>query len=170
MERRDVALQAAVGLDGDEAALRAEALALGGDDFEVLGVYFGHDHGHVGGPAVGAVVGDDGALELGVGLLEGDDLLLLHIHGGEDEIHLRGDGLHVADGVLHDDGLGAFGHGDVDGPAGADGVLIGLSGAAGAGGDDRQVEPGMPGEQGDETLPHHAGAADDADFELVHGS
>ena len=38
VQGRDIALQAAVGLDGDEAALGTQALALSGDDVDVVGV------------------------------------------------------------------------------------------------------------------------------------
>ena len=45
-------------------------------------------------------------------------------------------------------------------------LLIGLAGAAGAGGDGGQLEPGVVLHQGDKTLAHHAGAANDAYFVL----
>ena len=43
---RHIALQAAVGLDRDEAALGTQTLALGRDDLNVVRVDFRHDHGH----------------------------------------------------------------------------------------------------------------------------
>ena len=41
MQGRHIALQAAVGLDGHKAALGAQALALGRDDVDVVGVLIG---------------------------------------------------------------------------------------------------------------------------------
>ena len=53
---RDIALQAAIGFDGDKAALCAEPLALCVDDADVVGVDLRHDHRHVGRVAVGGIV------------------------------------------------------------------------------------------------------------------
>ena len=87
MERGNVALQGAVGFDGDKATLRPQTLPLVVDDLRVVGVHFWDDHGHVGGPAMSAVVGNDRALQLSVGLLQGADLILLHVNSAEDKIN-----------------------------------------------------------------------------------
>lgn len=58
MQGRHIALQAAVGLDSNEAALGAQTLALGRDDLNVVRVDLRHDHGNIRGKAVCAVVGD----------------------------------------------------------------------------------------------------------------
>ena len=126
MQGRHIALQAAVGLDGHKAALGAQALALGRDDVDVVGVDLGYDHRHVRGKAVRAVVGHDRALGLGVGLLQCLDLILLHVDGAKDEIDLGGDLLHIG-GVQHDHLFNALGHGGLHQPAAADGLLIGFA-------------------------------------------
>ena len=144
------------------------ARCAGINDGDVVGVDLRHHHGHVVGPAVGGVVGDHRHLGLGVGLLQGADLLLLHIHGAEAEIHHARQLLGISLGVQHHDLLGLLRHGDVQGPAVCHGLFIGLSGAAGAGGQGRQAEPGMVLHQGDEALAHHAGGADDAHVVLFH--
>ncbi len=64
VDRRDVALERAVRLHRDEAALRAEPLALRLDDRGVLRVDLGDHHRHVGRAAVGRVVRDDRRLRL----------------------------------------------------------------------------------------------------------
>ena len=168
MQGRGIGLDGAVGFDGDEAAPGAQAGALCWDDRQMLRVHLGHHHGHVVGPAVGGVVGDHRHLGLGVGLLQGADLLLLHIHGTEDEVYHAGDLFHVGGGVQHHQVLGLLGDGSLHGPAAGDGLLIGLAGGTGAGGDGGELEPGVVLHQGDEALPHHAGAADDAYFVLFH--
>ena len=169
MQGGHIALERAVGLHGNEAPLGAQTLALRVDDGDVVGVDLGHYHGHIVGPAVGGVVGDDGALQLGVLLLQSPDLLLLHIHGAEAEVHQLRHLLGVGLGVQNDDLLGLLGHGDIQSPAALHGLLVGLSGAAGAGGDGGELEPGVIFHQGDEALTDHAGASDDADFVLFHG-
>ena len=166
-EGRDVALDGAVRLDCDEAALGAKALFLRGDDGEMLGVYLGDDHRNVRGPAVGAVVGDDGALGLGVLLLEGEDLFLLHIDGGEDKIDVLHHVRNVR-GILDDDGLRALGHRLIERPLSANGLLIGLARAARARRDSSQLEPRVIGDQRDVALTHHAGASYDSDLQFLH--
>ena len=162
-----IGLDGAVGLDGNEAALGAQALALGGDDLQVLRVHLGHHHGHILRPAVGGVVGHHGALGLGIALLQSADLVLLHIHGTEHKVHHAGDLFHIGLGVHHHQLLSLGGDGGIHGPAACHGLLIGLPGGAGAGGQDGQLEPGVVLHQGDEALTHHAGGADDAYFVLL---
>ena len=165
MQGGDIALQAAVGLDRDKAALGAQTLALRGDDLDVVGVDLRHDHRDVRGEAVGAVVGDDGAFCLSVSLLQSLDLGLGHIDGAEDEVHLRGDLLHLG-GIQHDHLLDALRHRSGHSPAGADGFLIGLPGAPAGSCQSRQLEPGVIFEQSNETLAHHTGRTDNAHFIL----
>ena len=97
-----IALDGAVGLDGDEAAGGPKALFLEFDDLSVVRIDLRNDHGNVGSPAMGAVVGDDGGLGLSVFFLNGLDLFLGHIDGAEAEIHLGGDGFDVFDIFDHD--------------------------------------------------------------------
>ena len=165
MQGGDIALQAAVGLDRDKAALGAQTLALRGDDLDVVGVDLRHNHRDVRGEAVSAVVGDDRALCLSVSLLQSLDLGLGHIDGAEDEVHLRGDLLHLG-GIQHDHLLDALRHRSGHSPAGADGFLIGLPGAPAGSCQSRQLEPGVIFEQSNETLAHHAGRTDNAHFIL----
>ena len=161
----NVALQAAVGFDCDEATLGAQTLALGRDDLNVVGVDLRHHHRHIRGAAVCAVVGDDRALCLGVSLFQRLDLGLGHIDRAEDEVHLRGDLFHLG-GVQHDHLLDAFGHRSGHSPAGADGFLIGLSGAAAGSGQRGQLEPRMIFQQRDKALTDHASRTDDTNFIL----
>ena len=65
-----IALQAAIGLDCDEAAFGTQTLALGRDDLNVVRVDLRHDHGNIRGKAVCAVVGDHRALGLCVSLFQ----------------------------------------------------------------------------------------------------
>ena len=165
MQGRYIALQAAVGLDGDEAALGAQTLALGRDDLNVVGVDLRHHHRDIRGAAVGAVVGDDRALCLGISLLKCLDLGLGHIDGAEDEVHLRSDLFHLGS-VQHDHLLHAFGHRGGHGPAGTDSFLIGLACTAAGCGQGGQFEPGVILQQCDEALTDHASRTDNANFIL----
>ena len=169
-EGGDIALDGAVGFHGDKATLGAQPLFLGGDDLQVLGVDLGNHHGHVGGPAVGGVVGHHRALMAGIFLLQGLDGVLGHVHSGEDKVHLAGDGLHVVLGAEQHHVLCHLRDGHVHGPAARYGLLIPLPGRAGAGGQNGEAEPGVVGQQGDETLAHHAGGADDTYFVFMHGN
>ena len=119
----NIALQAAVGLDSDEAALGAQTLALSGNDLDVIGIDLGHHHGHIRGKAVCAVVGDHRALGLCIGFFQCLDLILRHVDGAENEIHLRGNFFHLGS-VCHDHLLHALRHGGGHGPAGANGLLV----------------------------------------------
>ena len=90
-ERMDggyVALERAIRLDRDEAALCAEAFLLSLDDLSVVGVDLGDYHGNVRCAAVGGVVGDNGALGLCVSFFKSFYLVLLHIYGAEHEVDL----------------------------------------------------------------------------------
>ena len=165
MQGRHIALQAAVGLDRDEAALGTQTLALGRDDLNVVRVDLRHDHGHIRGKAVCAVVGDHRALGLCVSLFQCLDLGLGHIDCAEDEIDLRSDLFHLG-GIQHDHLLDALGHRGSHCPAAANGLLIGLACAAAGRGQRGQLEPGMILKQGHKTLPHHARCANDTNFIL----
>ena len=167
-KERGVALDGAVGLDGDKAPFGAQALPLGVDDFDVVGVELRHHHGHVVGPAVGGVVGHHRALGLGVPLLQRADLVLFHVHGAEYEVHRLRDLLHIRLSVHDNQLFGLLGDGGLHGPAVGYRLLVGLAGGARAGGQDGEPEPGVVFHQGDETLAHHAGGADDAHFILFH--
>ena len=168
MQRRNIALQAAIGLDGDEAALRAETAALRLDDADVVGVQLRDDHRHIRRPAVRGIVGDDGTFEPRIALLQCADLVLFHVHGAEHEIDHGGElfcvGLRVENGHfrrLRRDGLRHV-------PFGADGLTVGLACAVRTGGQSRQLEPRMRGDQKDKALTDHAGRADDADLVFFH--
>ena len=167
MQGRHIALQAAVGLDGHKAALGAQALALGRDDVDVVGVDLGYDHRHVRGKAVRAVVGHDRALGLGIGLLQCLDLVLLHVDGAKDKIDLGGDLLHIG-GVQHDHLFNALGHGGLHQPAAADGLLIGFASAACAGRKGNQIKPGMIFQQRNKALADHTGCTDNTNIVLFH--
>ena len=88
MQGRHIALQAAIGLDGDETALGAQTLALGRDDLDMVGIDLRYHHGNVRGETMGTVIGDHRALCLGVCFLQCFDLVLGHIDSAENKIHL----------------------------------------------------------------------------------
>ena len=167
MQGGHITLQAAVGLNSHKAALRAKALALGGDDLDMVGVDLRHDHRHIGSKAVCAVVGDNGALGLGVGLLQCLDLLLLHVDGAENEIDFGCDLLNIG-GIQHDHLLDALGHGGRHEPAAADGLLVGFACAACAGCKGNQIEPRVIFQQRDKALTDHTGCTDDTNIVLFH--
>ena len=168
MQRGDIALQRAVGLDGDKAALRAEALSLCVDDPDVIGVDLRHDHRNVRRPAVRGVVGDDGALQLCILFFERLDFVFLHIDRAEDKVDHRGNFLCVRFRV-HDNQL-AFGFRNVllHEPFARNGVLVCLACAVGAGSEHDRLEPRMLRRQQDEPLTDHARCANDTDFILLH--
>ena len=168
MQGWDVGLKGAVALHGNKAPPGAQTLALGVNEADVPGVDLRYYHGHVLGPAVGAVVGDHRTLQLRVLLLQSADILFLHIHGAEDKIYLPGQLLRVRLCVQHGKTLGLLGNGDGHGPAARHSLLVGPASAAGAGGQGSKLEPGMTLHQGDKALTHHSGAADDANAVLFH--
>ena len=143
MQCGDIALERAVGFYGDKAALGAETLTLMFDDIEVLGIYFGHDHGHIGSPAVSAVVGDDWALALGVSLFESGDLIFFHIDGGENEIDFRSYLLDIVLSALDDDLFRGLRHGHVKCPAIPDGLFVSFTCTSGACGYHLEFKPGV---------------------------
>ena len=167
VQRRNIGLDGAVGLDGDEPHASAQAAALVLDDAGMLGVELGDDHGHVGRAPVRGVVGDDGRLQAGAGILELAYGGLGHVDGAEAEVDALADGGGVGR-VDHDEVPRGLGDGLLHGPAALDGLLVGLAGAARGGGDGAQLKPGVAGEQRDEALADHARGADDGDAAL-HG-
>ena len=168
MQGRNIALEGAVALHGHKAPLGAQTLALGVDDGDMLGVDLRHHHGDILRPAVGGVVGDDGALQLGVLFLQSPDFLFLHVHGAETKIYHVGQLLGVRLGIQHHQIPGCLRHGGIQGPSACHGLPVGLAGAAAAGSHGGQTEPGVMLQQRDESLSHHARAADDAYFVLFH--
>ena len=87
MERRNVALDRAVGLDCDKASPGAETFSLCLDYLNVVGIDLRHDHRNIGSKSVGRVIGNDGALSLCIGFLESLYLIFLHIDRTETEIN-----------------------------------------------------------------------------------
>ena len=168
MQRGHVALQRAVGLDGDKAALGAEALALGVDDADVVRIDLGHDHRDVRGVAVSRIIGDDRAFELGIALLERLDLVFFHVDRAEDKVDHRRDLLRVRLRI-HDDKI-ALGFRNVllHEPLARDRVFIGLARAMGACCKNDRLKPRMLRRQQDESLTDHARCANDTDFILLH--
>ena len=168
MQRRNVALQAAIGLDGDETAPCAETAALGVEDADVLGVDLRHDHRHIRRPAVGGIVGDNGALQPCIALLQFTDLVLPHVHSAENKIDHRGKPLCVGDcvenGHIRRHGRDGLRHVPLRG----NGIAIWLARAVCAGGERRQLEPRVAGHEKKKALTDHAGRADDPDFVLFH--
>ncbi len=168
MEGGEVALQRAVGLDGDKAPLGAQPLPLGLNDLGVGGIDLRDKHGDVQGAAVGGVIGHHRALVPGVVFLQRFDLVLFHVHGGEHEVHLGGDGVHIRRGVQHLHLPDARGDGGGHGPAALYRLGVGPARRAGGGSQGGDGKPGVPLQQGDKALAHHAGGADDADSKFLH--
>ena len=168
MQRGHVALQRAVGLHSDEAALCAEALSLRVDDLDVVCVDLRNDHRNVRCPAVGGVVGDDGALELRVFFLQRLDFVFFHIDRAEDKVDHRRDLLRVRLRI-HDNEI-ALGFRNIllHEPLARDGVLVGLARAMGACCKNDRLKPRMLRCQQHEPLPDHARCANDTDFILLH--
>ena len=161
----NVALQAAVGLDGNKAALGAQTLALCGDDLDVVGVDLGHHHGHIRGKAVCTVVGHHRAFSLCIGLFQSLDLILGHVDCTEDKIHLRSNLFHLGC-IQNYHLLDTFRHGGGHGPTGTDSFLIGLAGAAAGCGQNGQLEPGVIFQQRHKTLTDHTSRTYDTHFIL----
>ena len=168
MQGGDVALEGAVGLDSDEAALGAQTLLLMGDDLDMFRIDLRHHHGHVRGEPVGGIVGDNRAFHLSDPLLQGAGGVLIHIHRTEGEVDLVGELLHLSVDVVDDQLFGFLGDGGVHLPAAADGFFIGFSGAAGTGRNGGELEPGVVLQQRDKALTYHASTTDNAYFVFFH--
>ena len=157
-EGEDEADGAAVGVGDDVAAGLVFFFAVPGlvvDEGEVVGVDLGHDEGDVGGHAEGGGVGDDGASGGGEAWFEvaGD----VGVEGGED------DSGEFAIGSLGE--IGLEGHaGDAGGERGVElpaaGFGVGSACRAVAGGEPGDLEPGVIGEELNESLTDHAGRAE----------
>ena len=165
MQCGNIALQAAVGFDGNKAALGAQTLALCGDDLDVVGVDLGHHHGHVRSEAVCTVVGHHRAFSLGISLFQSLDLVLGHIDCTEDKIHLRSNFLYLGS-VQNHHLLHTLRHGNSHSPAGTDSFLIGLAGTAAGCGQNGQLEPGVIFQQRHKTLTDHTSRTYDTHFIL----
>ena len=161
-------MEGTVALHGDKAPAGAPAFALGINETDVVGVDLRHHHGHVLGPAVGAVVGDDRAFQPGIPLLQSLNFLFLHVHGAEHEVHHAGQLFRVRLGVQHRQAFGLLRNGRGHCPAAGNGLLIGLSRAAAAGGQGGKLKPGMALHEGNEALAHHAGGPDDSNAIFFH--
>ncbi|MNJ60468.1 hypothetical protein D3C77_562030 [compost metagenome] len=59
MQSRDIALDGAIGFNGNKPSLRSKPFALRGNDFEMLRVYFRDHHRYIRRPAMSRIVGND---------------------------------------------------------------------------------------------------------------
>ena len=168
MQGGHVTLQRAVALDRDKAALCAQTLFLRVDDFRVIGVDLGNDHGHVGCRAVRGVVGNDGDLRLCVALFQRLDLLFFHIDRAEYEIDFFFDLLKIRFRVVDDHVREFFGDGGGHRPAFADRVFIFFPRGRGGSRQSGDAEPGVLRKQKTESLTDHSCRADDRDVVLFH--
>ena len=167
MDRRYIALQGAVGLDGDEASLGAEALSLRFDDLDVVGVDLRDHHRHVRREAMRRVVGNDRALRLGVFFLERLDLVLLHIDSAEAEVDLCGYLFHIL--RIHDDHvLVLFGKLRGHVPSAVDALAVGLACRTAACRQRGDLKPGVVLQQERKALTYHTGCSDDSYLVLFH--
>ena len=168
VQRGHIALQRAVGLDCDEAALGAEALSLRVDDLGVFGVDLGDDHGNILGVPVRGIVGDYWAFQLGIAFFKRANLCLGHVDGAEHEIDIACDRLCIGDGVPHNKSRQCFRDRRRHSPTRADRFRIGLAGRAGRSREDSDMKPGVVFQQAHKALADHAGRADDAYIVLLH--
>ena len=162
---RRIALNRAVRLDRDKASLGAEALSLRGDNLKVLRVHLRNDHRDIRGPAVCRVVRDNRRLVLCIGILDCADFFLRHIDRREDKVHFT---RHLLDliHIVNDHLLVALRHRNVEFPAVADRLLIGLAGAPRARRQGRDLKPRVLLQNCQKTLPHHARCAENTDSQL----
>ena len=165
---RHITLQRAVRFHRNEAALRAEALALRFDDSGVIGVDLRDDHRHVGRAAVGAVVAHHRAFRLGIRFLQRFDLLFFHVDGAEHKVAQGSDLFHILRSVVdHHVGHGCR-HGGGHQPVIAHGFAVRFACGAGAGRQGSHMEPGVVFQQRGKSLANHAGCADDAYLVCFH--
>ena len=155
-----VALQRAVGFNGDEATFGAQAFALIGDNLLMMGIEFRNNHRHVRGATMGAVVGNDRAFRLGIRLFQRADIGFRHVDGAEDKVDQRSDLFHLS-GIQNGHGFHAFRDGGVHSPTAGNRFFIRFARGAGTGRQCGDGKPGVPVQQGHETLSHHAGASYD---------
>ena len=169
MQRGNIALNRAVGLDSDKAALRAETLSLGSDDVQVLRIELRNDHWHIRRKAVCGVVGNDRALCLCICFLKCSERILLHINSAEAEIDLRSDLLNILACIIDHEICKLLRHRLIlECPAGTDCLTVGLSGRAGRCCHDRDLEPRMICKQQCKALTDHAGRTDDSNAKFFH--
>ena len=162
MNGRNIALQRAVGFDGNKSALCAEALALTFNDGSMVRVDFRNDHRNVGCAAVGAVVAHYRAFSLGICFLESLNLIFFHVDGAEHEVTERSDLLHILRCIVYNHVSHGGRHGSGHQPVVTHGLAVCFACGARAGRQGRNLEPRMVFEKGCETLTNHAGCADDA--------
>ena len=167
VQGRHIALQAAVGLDGNKAALGAQALALCGDDFQVVCIDFRHYHRNIRCHTVCAVVGNHRAFCLGVSFFQRFDFVLFHVDCTEHKIHLCSNFFHLGS-IQNHHLFDRFRHRCFHQPAVADSILIGLACGACRCSQSRKLKPGMIFQQGNKTLAHHASCTNNANFVLFH--
>ena len=157
-----IALDGAVGLDGDKAVLGAQTFPLGFDDCRVAAIDLGNQHGNVADAAVGAIIGDHRRFRPGVAFFQRADLVLLHIHGAEHEIHPGRHVFHlrrVQHGhIRHIGGNGAI----LERPAAFHRFPVRFSGAAGGRGQASHLKPGVMLQKKREALADHSGRAYDS--------
>ena len=101
MQGRNIALQRAVGFDGNKAAAGAQALALCLDDLCVFVIQLRDDHRDIGSEAVCGVVGHNRALIFRIGLFQCANLFFFHVNGAESKVHAVCNLLGICYGVLH---------------------------------------------------------------------
>ena len=164
---RHIALDGAVGFDGNEAVLASQALPLGFDHSQVIRVDLRHYHGNVFNAAAGTVIADDRNFMLCVVFFQGADFVLFHVHSTEAEINQFADGVNIC--CVHNGHIrGIIRDRPVKSPAFSHRFFVFLTGAAGRSRQAGYLEPGMVLQQGNETLSHHSGGTDNTDAILSH--
>ena len=168
MQCGNVALQGAVGLDGDEAPLGTQTFALGLDDGKVVGIDLRHHHGDVVHAPVGGVIGDHGDLRFGVQFFQRFRLRLAHVDSTEDKIHQLFHLIHVFGGVQKHHIRHFCGDGGLHNPAVPQSFGIRFPGASSGSSQSGHLKPGVVFQEGRKALAYHARCADDSNTIRFH--
>src|SRR3989338_4362795 len=168
MDRRQIALERAIGLHDDEALFPAVRLLLCGDDIEVMRIYLPDEHRHVLCPSVRGSIRDDRHARGRVALLEFSyHVFLRHFESGEDEFAYRWGFLDMGD-VLHREVRPSLRQFATDHPAALRRVLVLLARRLRRSCHICNLKPRMVLQQLDVLLPDHACRAEDSYWNFLH--
>src|SRR3990167_7659556 len=170
MDRRQIALERAIGLHDDEALFPAVRLLLCGDDIEGMRIYLPDEHRHVLCPSVRGSIRDDRHARGRVALLEFSyHVFLRHFESGEDEFAYPCGFLDIGD-VLHREVRHSLRQFATDHPAALQRVLVLLARRLRRSRHIYNLEPRMVLQQLDVLLPDHACRAEDSYWNFLHDS
>ena len=138
----NIALQRAVGFDGDEAPLGTQTPALRIDGLSMFRVDLRDDHRHIRCKAVGRIVGDHRTLRPGIAFFQCTDLIFFHIHSTEYKVESFHHGLYIG-GIVQYQLRCAGGDGGGHAPATIQSICIGFPGGPGRGRQLGHLKPWM---------------------------